>query len=178
MTSVSRRPLAARPPQSLAPAPSPARHLKSAQLPKRPRSPDSAAHNLGSLIKRHKPTLTSTSTQANPIKKERKPEHAKLKEQQRAEREQQRLEFKEKYCRAFPNWTFHLDTESMESEHQLESFQSRIQQLGAVSCLVCFFPDFDLMSMTENRAFLLSRDNAFGIQSSCPESTSYVRKGE
>ncbi|KAF9451256.1 hypothetical protein P691DRAFT_699608 [Macrolepiota fuliginosa MF-IS2] len=129
MTSVNRRPLATRPPQSLVPSPSPARHLKSTQLPKRPRSPDPTTHNLGSLIKRHKPIATSTNAPSL-VKRERKPENSKLKEQQRAEREQQRLEFKEKYCRAFPHWIFHLDTESMESGHQLELFQSRIQHLG------------------------------------------------
>lgn len=126
MTSVNRRPLATRPQQSLVPTQSPLRHLKPVQLPKRPRSPDSAAHNLGSLIKRHKPTL-------NVPRKERDPELSRLKEQQRAEREQQRQEFKEKYCRAFPGWTFYLDGDSMDSGHQLESFRSRIQQLGAVS---------------------------------------------
>lgn len=129
MTSVNRRPLTTRPSQSLAAVLSPVCHLKS-QLPKRPRSPDSAAHNLGSLIKRHKPT-TTTALQ-NLTKKDRKPEQPKQKDLQRAEREQQRLEFKEKYCRAFPNWIFHFDSESLESEQQLESFQLRIRQLGAV----------------------------------------------
>ncbi|EKM80859.1 hypothetical protein AGABI1DRAFT_56009, partial [Agaricus bisporus var. burnettii JB137-S8] len=84
--------------------------LQQPPLPqKRPRSPDPAAL---------------------PLKKHRR-DRDPLRDNHRLEREQQRLEFKEKYCRAFPGWIFYLDSDTIDRPHQLESFRSRIQQLGA-----------------------------------------------
>ncbi|KXN90215.1 Hsk1-interacting molecule 1 [Leucoagaricus sp. SymC.cos] len=130
-----RQPLAPRSTQPFLSAPSPVPPLKSVQIPKRPRSPDSATHNLESLIKRHKPAAPRPNLSQNAIKKERNLDQRKIKEQQRTEREQQRLEFKEKYCRAFPTWRFYLDLDL--DSPQFGLFQSRIQQLGGK--LVPFF---------------------------------------
>ncbi|KAF5351825.1 hypothetical protein D9756_007378 [Leucocoprinus leucothites] len=129
MSNLSRHPLTTRTSQSLLPIPSPARSLKPTQQPKRARSPDSAAHNLGSLIKRHKPITLNANPPTKTIKKERNHDAPKLREQQKAEREQQRIEFREKYRRAFPSWTFYLDTLSL-NDKRLESFQLRIERLG------------------------------------------------
>ncbi len=55
------------------------------------------------------------------------------KERRQAEREQQRTEFKEKYSRAFPTWTFHFDLEHIDSVNgTLQDFETRIQHLGGV----------------------------------------------
>jgi regulatory subunit for Cdc7p protein kinase len=132
MASTSRQPFTSRSSQSLHPAHSPARVLKPAQAHKRARSPDSSAHNLGSFIKKHKPTASNANSAVQTFKKDRTSEYVKRKEQQRNDREQQRLEFKEKYRRAFPGWTFYLDSESIDAP-QLESFRSRILQLEGVS---------------------------------------------
>ncbi|KAF9562779.1 hypothetical protein CPC08DRAFT_633707 [Agrocybe pediades] len=50
------------------------------------------------------------------------------KERRHAERNQKAVEFKQKYTRAFPSWTFYIDSESM-SESMQQSLKARIQQL-------------------------------------------------
>ncbi|KAJ3564328.1 hypothetical protein NP233_g8367 [Leucocoprinus birnbaumii] len=128
MSNPSRRPLTARTSQSLL-FPSPVRSLKSGQQPKRARSPDSAAHSIGSFVKRHKSATLNTNPPHKAVKKERDPEAIKKKEEEKASREQQRAEFREKYRRAFPGWTFYFDTLSINDKRR-ESFQSRIEGLG------------------------------------------------
>lgn len=64
-------------------------------------------------------------------RRKRDPETHKSRERLKTDREQQRLEFKEKYRRAFPSWTFYLDTSSI-NDQRLELFQSRILKLGGV----------------------------------------------
>jgi len=133
MSNTCRLPLATRPSQSLILVPSPARSLKPAHQPKRPRSPDSAApNNPGSSIKRHRAIASSNmNPPLRTDRRQRDPETHKSRERHRTEREQQRLEFKEKYRRAFPSWTFYLDTSSI-NDQRLELFQSRILKLGGV----------------------------------------------
>lgn len=56
------------------------------------------------------------------------------KERRHAEREQQRAEFKEKYTRAFPTFTFYFDVEHIDPTHgNLLDFEARIRHLGGVS---------------------------------------------
>lgn len=178
MTSVNRRPLAPRLSQSVITVPSPPCSLKSVQLPKRPRSPDSATYNIGSLIKRHKPAAPPAIAPPIAAKKEHKPDNVRIKEQQKAEREQQRLEFKEKYTRAFPGWTFLLDSDFLK-DHQVESLQSRIQQLGGVSCSLVLRSVTHIIC-TENHFLLRQRRNTCNIKSSSSEScpTGQFGKGE
>jgi len=132
MSNTCRLPLATRPSQSLLLAPSPACSLKPAHQPKRPRSPDFAApNNPGSSIKRHKAIALNMNPLLRIDRRLRDPETHKSRERHKTEREQQRLEFKEKYRRAFPSWTFYLDTSSI-NDQRLELFQSRILKLGGV----------------------------------------------
>ena len=51
-----------------------------------------------------------------------------------AEKEQQKAEFRDKYRRAFPSWTFYFDLDHIEPDRTaVSSFESRIQELGGVS---------------------------------------------
>ncbi|TFK72141.1 hypothetical protein BDN72DRAFT_836756 [Pluteus cervinus] len=53
------------------------------------------------------------------------------KESRQAEREQKETEFKEKYSRAFPSWTFHFDLDHLNSASgTLKDFKTRIHHLG------------------------------------------------
>ena len=132
MSNTCRLPLAIRPSQSLIIAPSPTRSLKPAHQPKRPRSPDSAApNNPGSSIKRHRALASNMNPPSRIDRRQCDLETHKSRERHKTEREQQRLEFKEKYRRAFPSWTFYLDTSSI-NDQRLELFQSRILKLGGV----------------------------------------------
>lgn len=112
---------------------------------KRPRSPDPAAL---------------------PPKKPRR-DRDPARDHHRLEREQQRLEFREKYCRAFPAWTFYLDGDTIDSPQQLDSFRSRIQQLGAVSPQSSS-PSPSLIHPLENRSLLLARYHPPHLQRSQP----------
>lgn len=56
------------------------------------------------------------------------------KERRHAEREQQKAEFREKYRRAFPKWSFYFDTENIDLEPgHVAAFELKIQQLGGAS---------------------------------------------
>ncbi|EAU91373.2 hypothetical protein CC1G_07408 [Coprinopsis cinerea okayama7 len=83
---------------------------------KRPRSPE--RDDSRAAQKRVKPTSSNTSTRES--KKDR-----------HAEREQQRHEFKEKYTRAFPNWSFYVDCENIQAKQSIvDELILRIEQLG------------------------------------------------
>jgi hypothetical protein len=92
--------------------------------------------------------------------------HRRDRDPVRLEREQQRLEFKEKYSRAFPVWTFYLDGDTIDSPGQLESFRSRILQLGAVSTPPPAMPP--LTRPPENRPLLLAGHHASHLQRTQP----------
>ncbi|KAF9007967.1 Dfp1/Him1, central region-domain-containing protein [Cyathus striatus] len=70
------------------------------------------------------------------VKRARSPDHSELnvpKRLRHAEREQRELEFKEKYTRAFPTFTFYLDKENMSLEAALiKVLETRIRSLGGV----------------------------------------------
>ncbi|KAJ7209526.1 Dfp1/Him1, central region-domain-containing protein [Mycena pura] len=86
---------------------------------KRPRSPD---HALDAVSKRLKASATA----------HREKEIDKDKARRHAEREQQRMEFKEKYTRAFPGWKFYVDTDNIHPDNvsSVKLAQVKIRQLG------------------------------------------------
>jgi regulatory subunit for Cdc7p protein kinase len=94
---------------------------------KRPRSSDPPAFRPSS--KRVKPSAPSPATRKD---KDRK--HA-----ERAEREQQKAEFKDKFTRAFPTFTFCFDIDNV---GPVDGLVSMIRQLGGVwplfQCLSTF----------------------------------------
>jgi regulatory subunit for Cdc7p protein kinase len=50
-----------------------------------------------------------------------------------AEKEQQKAEFRNKYRRAFPSWTFYFDADHIEPDRAaVSSLDARIQGLGGV----------------------------------------------
>ncbi|KAF7315302.1 DBF4-type domain-containing protein [Mycena indigotica] len=84
---------------------------------KRPRSPD---HSIENVSKRLKGTTTQRDKEAD-----------KDKARRHAEREQQRLEFKEKYSKAFPNWRFYIDADNILSDaSSIKQTVAKIRQLG------------------------------------------------
>nr|GAT57692.1 predicted protein [Mycena chlorophos] len=89
------------------------------QPQKRPRSPDHAP--VDSAPKRLKGSAA-----------QRDKEPDKDKARRHTEREQQRLEFKDKYSRAFPGWKFYIDVDNMpiESASVVKQTQAKIRQLG------------------------------------------------
>lgn len=87
---------------------------------KRPHSPDLTA-----------PRAKLKRARAMPPQETAMPDNDK--ERRHAEREQQKAEFREKYCRAFPKWSFYFDTENIDLEPvSITSFELRVQQLGGV----------------------------------------------
>ncbi|PPQ99741.1 hypothetical protein CVT24_009724 [Panaeolus cyanescens] len=71
-------------------------------LNKRPRSPDTALPEASSKLKRARP----------PLEKEKEKEKQKEKgDDPKKERYQREIEFREKYCKEFPKWSFHLDND-------------------------------------------------------------------
>lgn len=127
MATFNRRPLANRSLQNPTVATS-----RTASSSKRPRSPDtildsSALRPCYKRVKSTAPTSTTASTfvpasATRPTTKDRK--HA-----ERAEREQQKVEFKEKFTRAFPTFTFCFDIDNV---GPVDSLVSMIRQLGGV----------------------------------------------
>ncbi|TFK18929.1 hypothetical protein FA15DRAFT_602403 [Coprinopsis marcescibilis] len=86
---------------------------------KRPRSPDRDETRATSKRIRSVSISASQSTQRD-IKKDKS-----------TEREQQKLEFKEKYSKAFPNWSFYLDIENIAARECVQDVLiHRIEQLG------------------------------------------------
>jgi regulatory subunit for Cdc7p protein kinase len=97
---------------------------------KRPRSPDALLDSQQSLnLKRPKPVPPSPSV--TPALQE---EESKLKERKRAERDAQKEEFRIKYTRAFPKFSFYLHWDVSEGDPDArERLQARINHLDAVS---------------------------------------------
>ena len=123
---LQRRPLASRSLQGYS-NPSPAKQLRISSTSKRPRSPDHPE-----LQTTHKRVRTATVKSTVPTTRDL------TKEQRIAEREQKEEEFRRKYSRSFPLWTFYLDIDNIDPS-LVQSFKSRLRHLGAV-CLVSFFP--------------------------------------
>jgi regulatory subunit for Cdc7p protein kinase len=104
---------------------------------KRPRSPDALLDSQQSVnAKRPKPVSPSPSI--IPALQE---EDSKFKERKRAEREAQREEFRAKYTRSFPKFSFYLHWDVSEGDPDArERLHARINYLDAVrlyfSCLI------------------------------------------
>lgn len=118
MATVFRQPLAPRPApqQPLAIAPS---TLAKASLLKRPRSPDILSHNATHDPAVAKKFRTSSATTKENVDKERR----------RAERENLKEEFRYKYTKAFPSWTFYFNT----TDAERDALTPRVTYLHGVS---------------------------------------------
>ena len=113
---LQRRPLASRSLQSHL-NPSPVKQLRISSTSKRPRSPDHPEP--------HKRVRCATVKSTVPATRDL------TKEQRIAEREQKEEEFRRKYSRSFPLWTFYLDLDNIDPS-LVQSFKSRLRHLGAV----------------------------------------------
>jgi regulatory subunit for Cdc7p protein kinase len=96
---------------------SPARQNISRSISKRPRSPD---------LERSTAKRTKAAPQT-PVK-DREDER----ERRKAEREAQKEEFRVKYTRHFPSWTFHFDIDHCGKEGVINDLKGKITQLGGV----------------------------------------------
>ncbi|RDB25382.1 Hsk1-interacting molecule 1 [Hypsizygus marmoreus] len=121
MATLNRRPLADRSLQRPSVL-SPSKPFRAVSASKRPRSPDPAADPTAShpVSKRVKAAAPSPASVIRDKNKERK----------QAEREQQKAEFKEKYTRAFPGFTFYFEEGAVGHVAQ-ESYEEMIEQLGS-----------------------------------------------
>ena len=119
MATVSRQPLA---PRVLHQLPSTLPHSKLQLTPKqkRARSPDPYAYYAP-----HEPTSVKRHRTQSAVTKENIPD----KEKRRAEREALKEEFRIKYTRAFPSWTFYFDT----SDAERDFLAPRILHLNGVN---------------------------------------------
>jgi regulatory subunit for Cdc7p protein kinase len=98
--------------------PSPAKQLRiSSTSSKRPRSPEQPEP--------YKRVRSATVKSTVPATRDL------TKEQRIAEREQKEEEFRRKYSRSFPLWTFYLDIDNIDRS-LVQSFKSRLRHLGAV----------------------------------------------
>ena len=108
---------------------------------KRPRSPDPLDYQPSLGAKRPRPVPQSPSL--TPAAQEDDP---KLKERKRAEREAQKEEFRVKYTRAFPKFSFYLHWDVSEGDPDArERLQARIHHMDSVSAdliILCFNADF------------------------------------
>ncbi|KAJ7647471.1 hypothetical protein FB45DRAFT_893546 [Roridomyces roridus] len=93
-------------------------HPRAVSGTKRPRSPDNTLEILPKRLK---------AAPAGPVK-----EGDNDKARRHAEREQQRVEFKDKYRRAFPSWKFYFDLDNIHAENasSVKVAQTKIRQLG------------------------------------------------
>ncbi|KAJ6557186.1 Dfp1/Him1, central region-domain-containing protein [Mycena sp. CBHHK59/15] len=100
----------------------PLKQSRSISGSKRPRSPDQSLDVLPKRLKAVAPTVAH-----------REKETDKEKARRHAEREQQRIEFKEKYRRAFPGWKFYFDIDNIHPDNTsaVKLCQVKIKQLGA-----------------------------------------------
>jgi regulatory subunit for Cdc7p protein kinase len=95
---------------------------------KRPRSPDSLLDTQQLNAKRPKPVPPPSSIIPAPQEDE-----PKLKERKRVEREAQKEEFRIKYTRAFPKFSFYLHWDVSEGDPDArERLQARINYMDAV----------------------------------------------
>jgi len=120
-----RRPLASRSIQGYS-NPSPAKQLRIPSTSKRPRSPD-----------HHEPLATHKRVRSTTVKSTIPTTRDLTKEQKIAEREQKEEEFRRKYSRSFPLWTFYLDIDNLDPS-LVQSFKFRLRHLGAV-CQYSYF---------------------------------------
>jgi len=120
---------------------------------KRPRSPDALLDTQQFLnAKRPKPVAPSPSVILAPQEDE-----SKLKERKRVEREAQKEEFRIKYTRAFPKFSFYLHWDVFDGDPDArERLQARINYMDAV-CLDFHFSYIDTdteSSVTAGRRLL------------------------
>lgn len=112
------------------------RRLSSAS--KRPHSPD-PGETLSLSAKRARAAPEHTRNTREDLRKrdakDMRGETKEEKDRRRAEREE---EFRVKYTRAFPSWTFHFDLDTHQSEFisVKSKLEKRVMQLGAVRVLV------------------------------------------
>ncbi|KAJ7782996.1 Dfp1/Him1, central region-domain-containing protein [Mycena metata] len=100
----------------------PLKQARSVSGSKRPRSPD---QSLEVVPKRLKATAS-----AGPAHRDKDHDRDKAR---KAERDQQKLEFREKYRKAFPGWKFYFDEGNIHSDNHsaIKLAQTRIRKLGA-----------------------------------------------
>lgn len=123
-TTAPRRPLVQRPHLSHNGGRAPVRAPSSGA--KRPRSPE--PEYTSSQIKRSR---ASTKWTRDTLTWQERGERVAARE-----REQQRLEFKDKYSRAFPSWSFYFDNENISMKQtQLAVLVNRIGQLHGVNIM-------------------------------------------
>ncbi len=107
---------------------------------KRPRSPDPLDSQPSLRAKRPKPVPPPPSPTPAPQE-----DDSKLKERKRAEREAQKEEFRIKYTRAFPKFSFYLHWDVSEGDPDArERLQARIHHMDAVGTdltSLCFNAD-------------------------------------
>ncbi|KAK7057308.1 DBF4-type domain-containing protein [Favolaschia claudopus] len=101
----------------------PIKQSRSVSGSKRPRSPD---HILEVVPKRLKAVPAAAPTA------HREKEGEKDKVRRHTEREQQRVEFRDKYRKAFPSWKFYFDVDNIVAENvaSIKSSQVKIRQLN------------------------------------------------
>jgi regulatory subunit for Cdc7p protein kinase len=120
MATLNRRPLTNRPHQTST--------ARSASFQKRPRSPDpSALRPSSKRVKAAAPSPANASIRAS--LQAARPSTKDRKQAERSEREQQKAEFKEKYSRAFPTFTFCFDIDNV---GPVDALVSKIRQLDGV----------------------------------------------
>ncbi len=133
LTGLPRRPLEGnrRSLPQLMPAGSPLTRLPTRSISstaKRPRSPDPLDSQQSLSAKRPKAVPPSPSPLPAPQEDEPRP-----KERKRAEREAQKEEFRVKYTRAFPKFSFYLHLDVSEGDPDArERLQARIHHMDAV----------------------------------------------
>jgi regulatory subunit for Cdc7p protein kinase len=142
MATLTRRPLEGKRSLQAISTGSPFARLPSRALSstaKRPRSPDALLDSQQPLnAKRPKPVPPSPSVNLAPQE-----EDPNLKERKRAEREAQKEEFRVKYSRAFPKFSFYLHWDVSEGDPDArERLQARINYMDAVR-LASTFPHTD-----------------------------------
>lgn len=120
-----RRPLANRSIQPHGLYLSPTKQHRTVSGSKRPRSPDRQDVFSNLAAKRVRATQEPSALAPRDLQKERR----------NTVREQQEAEFKDKYTRAFPTWTFCFDSVDVSSS-VVQSFKTKILHLGGVRHVV------------------------------------------
>jgi hypothetical protein len=139
MATLNRRPLANRPIQAC----SPLKSMRTVSGSKRARSPDIFDLNIAKpTSKRIKSVDASSAIAIRDSSRDKK----------HLEREQQKAEFRDKYTRAFPGFTFHFDDESVGAAVS-EGYKAKVELLGAV-CAFCSF-EFLLFNLHHPRRPIL-----------------------
>jgi regulatory subunit for Cdc7p protein kinase len=105
----------------------PLRQSRSVSGSKRPRSPDQLLEVVPKRLKAAPGAV-------------REKEVDKDKARRAAEREQQRVEFREKYSKAFPSWKFYFDLDNIRPENvsAVKLAQAKIRQLNGVCVSATF----------------------------------------